>query len=210
MFLPESTFAIFCDGSTRRLVGGTRAMRDALEAVGLSALADLPANAVGGATAAAGGGAAGVAPGADWLLDEPTLGLDAASVTRFGSMLGAHRGSGGGCWPHPSAAAAAGSRRTGAGMSLFVTLLARELRLSLRHGSDTLAALLFFVLAAALFPLAIGPAPETLGRIAPGIVYVCALLAALLPLDRLFGADLEDGRSITCCSAACRRRQSRW
>jgi heme exporter protein B len=72
-------------------------------------------------------------------------------------------------------------------------LLARELRLSLRHGSDSLAALMFFLLAGSLFPLAIGPAPETLGRIAPGIVWVCALLAALLPLDRLFGADLEDG-----------------
>jgi heme exporter protein B len=78
-------------------------------------------------------------------------------------------------------------------MTTFLALLARELRLSVRHGSDTLAALLFFILAAALFPLAIGPAPETLGRIAPGIVWVCALLAALLPLDRLFGADLEDG-----------------
>jgi len=78
-------------------------------------------------------------------------------------------------------------------MNIFFALLARELRLSLRHGSDTLAALLFFIIAAALFPLAIGPAPETLGRIAPGIVWVCALLAALLPLDRLFGADLEDG-----------------
>ncbi len=78
-------------------------------------------------------------------------------------------------------------------MTIFLALLARELRLSLRHGSDTLAAMLFFVIAAALFPLAIGPAPETLGRIAPGIIWVCALLAALLPLDRLFGADLEDG-----------------
>jgi heme exporter protein B len=75
----------------------------------------------------------------------------------------------------------------------FAAILGRELRLSLRHGADTLAALLFFVLAAALFPLAIGPEPETLGRIAPGIVWVCALLAALLPLDRLFGADFEDG-----------------
>jgi heme exporter protein B len=72
-------------------------------------------------------------------------------------------------------------------------VLSRELLLSLRHGGDTLAALLFFVLAGSLFPLAIGPAPETLGRIAPGIIWVCALLAALLPLDRLFGADLEDG-----------------
>ncbi len=78
-------------------------------------------------------------------------------------------------------------------MIRFRAILGRELRLSLRHGADTLAALLFFVLTASLFPLAIGPAPETLGRIAPGIVWVCALLAALLPLDRLFGADLEDG-----------------
>jgi heme exporter protein B len=74
-----------------------------------------------------------------------------------------------------------------------MAIVARELRISVRHGADTLAAVLFFLVTAALFPLAIGPAPETLSRIAPGIVWVCALLAALLPLDRLFGADLEDG-----------------
>lgn len=78
-------------------------------------------------------------------------------------------------------------------MTRFAGLLRRELLLSLRHGSDTLATLLFFLLAASLFPLAIGPAPETLGRLAPGIIWVCALLAALLPLDRLFGADHDDG-----------------
>lgn len=72
-------------------------------------------------------------------------------------------------------------------------LLRRELLLSWRHGTDTLGTLLFFVLAAAMFPLAVGPAPEVLGRIAPGVIWVCALLAALLPLDRLFGADAEDG-----------------
>ncbi len=72
-------------------------------------------------------------------------------------------------------------------------LLERDLRLSLRHGADTLASALFFVLAASLFPLALGPSPELLRRMAPGIVWVCALLAALLPLDRLFGAELEDG-----------------
>ena len=75
----------------------------------------------------------------------------------------------------------------------FAALLSRELRLALRHGGDTAGALLFFFVAGALFPLGIGPAPETLSRIAPGIVWVCALLAALLPLDRLFGADFEDG-----------------
>ncbi len=78
-------------------------------------------------------------------------------------------------------------------MTIAFALLVRELRLSLRHGADTLAAVLFFVLTAALFPLAIGPAPEVLARLAPGIVWVGALLAALLPLDRLFGADHEDG-----------------
>lgn len=78
-------------------------------------------------------------------------------------------------------------------MTAAAALLARELRLSLRHGADTLAAVLFFVLVGALFPLAIGPAPQTLARLAPGIVWVGALLAALLPLDRLFGADFDDG-----------------
>ncbi len=78
-------------------------------------------------------------------------------------------------------------------MRAFGALLARELRLAARHGGDTFGALLFFFVAGALFPLAIGPAPEVLARLAPGIVWVCALLAALLPLDRLFGADFEDG-----------------
>lgn len=72
-------------------------------------------------------------------------------------------------------------------------LIARELQLSLRHASDSTAALLFFVIAATLFPFALGPGPDVLAAIAPGIVWVCALLAALLPLDRLFGADYEDG-----------------
>jgi len=75
----------------------------------------------------------------------------------------------------------------------LLALILRELRLAARHGGDTLGALLFFFVAATLFPLAIGPSPQTLARIAPGIIWVCALLAALLPLDRLFGADFEDG-----------------
>jgi heme exporter protein B len=78
-------------------------------------------------------------------------------------------------------------------MNILLALIGRELGLALRHGADTLAALLFFLVTASLFPLAIGPSPATLGRLAPGIVWVAALLAALLPLDRLFGADYEDG-----------------
>ncbi len=78
-------------------------------------------------------------------------------------------------------------------MKVWLALLGRELRLAARHGGDTLAAALFFVLAGSLFPLALGPGPELLARMAPGVVWVCALLAALLPLDRLFAADAEDG-----------------
>ena len=78
-------------------------------------------------------------------------------------------------------------------MTAFQALLARELRLALRHGGDTLGALLFFFVTGALFPLAIGPSPQILSTLTPGILWVCALLAALLPLDRLFGADLDDG-----------------
>ncbi len=75
----------------------------------------------------------------------------------------------------------------------MIRLIYRELRLSLRDAADTAAALLFFVIAATLFPFALGPGPEILAAIAAGIIWVCALLAALLPLDRLFGADFEDG-----------------
>jgi heme exporter protein B len=71
--------------------------------------------------------------------------------------------------------------------------VARELRLALRHPADTLAAVLFFVLVAALFPFGVGPEPQALSRLAPGTLLAAALLAALLPLDRLFGADAEDG-----------------
>ncbi len=79
-------------------------------------------------------------------------------------------------------------------MSAWLALLARELRLALRHPADTLAAVLFFVLVAALFPFGVGPAPETLARLAPGALLAAALLAALLPLDR--GGIEADGRLV--------------
>ena len=75
----------------------------------------------------------------------------------------------------------------------MIALLRRELLLAARHPADSLAALLFFLLVCALFPFGVGPAPETLARLAPGALLAAALLAALLPLDRLFGAEAEDG-----------------
>lgn len=75
----------------------------------------------------------------------------------------------------------------------FARLLRRDLILALRRRSDTLNPLLFFVLATTLFPLGIGPEPQRLAEVAPGVLWVAALLATLLSLDSLFRADHEDG-----------------
>jgi len=69
----------------------------------------------------------------------------------------------------------------------------RDLRLALRAGTDATVAVLFFVLTVTLFPMAVGPEPNTLARIAAGVIWVAALLASLLSLERLFAADHEDG-----------------
>src|SRR5919204_6248162 len=78
-------------------------------------------------------------------------------------------------------------------MAAFIGVLRRDLRLALRHGGDTALVLGFFVLAIVLFPLGVGPEPAILQRVGAGIVWVAALLAALLSLDRLFEADHRDG-----------------
>ena len=78
-------------------------------------------------------------------------------------------------------------------VSATLRLLARDLRLALRQSSDAATVVLFFVLTASLFPFAIGPEPGVLLRVAPGIIWVTALLAVLLSLERLFLADYEDG-----------------
>ena len=78
-------------------------------------------------------------------------------------------------------------------MAAFIGLFRRDLRLALRQGGDTGLVLGFFVLAVVLFPLGVGPEPAVLQRIGAGIVWVAALLAALLSLDRLYQADYQDG-----------------
>lgn len=78
-------------------------------------------------------------------------------------------------------------------MRRFRSLLMRDLRLALRAGTDATVAVLFFVLTVTLFPMAVGPEPNTLARIAAGVIWVAALLASLLSLERLFAADHEDG-----------------
>jgi heme exporter protein B len=78
-------------------------------------------------------------------------------------------------------------------MSPALALLDRDLRLALRRPADSVVAVAFFIIAAVLFPFGVGADPAVLARIAPGIIWVTALLATLLSLERLFLSDLEDG-----------------
>ena len=75
----------------------------------------------------------------------------------------------------------------------FVAVLGREVRLAFGQGNGALLVLGFFVIAACLFPFALGTDPALLARIGPAVLWAAALLATLLSLDRLFQADVEDG-----------------
>jgi heme exporter protein B len=73
------------------------------------------------------------------------------------------------------------------------TLVARDLRIVLRRPGDAATALLFFVIVASLFPLGVGAEPNLLRAVAPGVIWVAALLSSMLSLARLFAADHADG-----------------
>jgi len=76
---------------------------------------------------------------------------------------------------------------------MFAWLVWRDLILAWRRRADVLATLFFFIIVVSLFPLGIGPERETLKTIAPGVVWVAALLASMLSLGRIFGNDYQDG-----------------
>ncbi len=75
----------------------------------------------------------------------------------------------------------------------MTTIIRRELLIAFRRKADVLNPLWFFIIVITLFPLSIGPEPMLLARIAAGIVWVAALLSALLSLERLFRDDFSDG-----------------
>lgn len=78
-------------------------------------------------------------------------------------------------------------------LALFWVIFARDLRVGLRRWTDASNSALFFILVVTLFPLALSPKAEVLRTIAPGVLWIAALLATLLSLHLLFRADLEDG-----------------
>ena len=114
--------------------------------------------------------------------------------------------------PHPSHQSTHRSRRHGAthqppsshihrsraclqvgSMSGFTAVVKRDVTLAMRRKTEVITAIFFFVVVAALFPLGIGPEMTTLRLVAPGILWVGALLASMLSLGRLFAADYADG-----------------
>lgn len=78
-------------------------------------------------------------------------------------------------------------------MNALAAVVRRDLLVAMRRKAEVLAALFFFVIVASLFPLGIGPQPELLRRIAPGVLWVGALLATLLGLQRMYASDHADG-----------------
>ncbi|HIJ37261.1 MAG TPA: heme exporter protein CcmB [Rhodospirillaceae bacterium] len=78
-------------------------------------------------------------------------------------------------------------------MSRLSEIIRRDLRLALRQGSDSVMVVTFFVLTVVLFPFGLGPETNLLERTSAGVLWVTALLASMLSLDRLFLADYEDG-----------------
>lgn len=77
--------------------------------------------------------------------------------------------------------------------SAWRSMVARDLTLAMRRRADVLTTLFFFLIVVSLFPLGVSPEMETLRGIAPGVIWVAALLASMLSLGRLFSGDFQDG-----------------
>lgn len=78
-------------------------------------------------------------------------------------------------------------------LKTFVSILTRDLTLALRRRTDVLTVLFFFIIVVSLFPLGVGSEKALLRELGPGVVWVAALLASMLALERLFAADFDDG-----------------
>lgn len=135
-----------------------------------------------------------------WILDEPFTALDATAMETLTRRLEQHAGRGDAPSSPPTSRCGRWAVRC-APCASAATLEAGndacavgpELRLAWRSGAEILNPLWFFLIVITLFPFGVGAAPQLLAQIAPGVVWVAALLAALLVMDRLFRDDWQDG-----------------
>ena len=139
-----------------------------------------------------------------WLLDEPTAALDTAAQETLAGLMRTHLSEGGlviaathAPLPLPGATRAADradSPQGGGEMTrAFLALIARDLRLAARVGGSGALGLVFFLMIVTIVPFALGPDLNLLARIGPAVLWLAAVLATLIGLDRLFQADEEDG-----------------
>ncbi|CDG51310.1 Heme exporter protein B [Halomonas sp. A3H3] len=127
---------------------------------------------------------------------KPPLGTDACMVEEKGlhsSLHGASNSSSQSSETTQQVSAVPLREHNGGLMTAVKATLVRDLTLLLRRRGEVLNPLVFFALVITLFPIAISPDPELLAVIAPGLLWVAALLAALLSLDSLFRSDYDDG-----------------
>ena len=166
----------------------------ALCAMGLEELAEVPIRFLSTGQRRRAALARVIASGAPlWLLDEPVSGLDTVAPNAIGSGdRGASRRRRRGAGGDASAARPAGCGGSAAGMSGFAIIVLRDVRRAWA-GGGALLPVAFFLLVATLFPLAVGPDTALLARVGGGIIWTAALLAALLPVERLVGPDLAAG-----------------
>ena len=183
----------------RRLWGGDGSVADALDAVELDGLDDLPV-----ATLSAGQrrrvalARLLVADRPLWLLDEPATSLDAGGEAMLGRLIAGHLAGGGIviAATHRDLAGDAdddAGDRAGAMIGALAAIAGQTARLSLRSGGGAFIGLVFFLAVVAIMPFGIGPDMKLLSRIGPAILWIGALLATLLGLDRLFQDDRDDG-----------------
>src|SRR5574343_2055080 len=93
-------------------------------------------------------------------------------------------------------------------LKIILAVVGRDLKLAMRRQADIVSALFFFVIVVSLFPLGIGPEPDLLRKLAPGVLWVAALLATMLSLPRLFADDHRDGTREQLALAQRPRREA--
>ena len=131
-----------------------------------------------------------------WLLDEPTNALDTTGQSLFTGLMTDHIAHGGlivAATHAPLGLPARELRIRGRVVTALAAMVRRDIRIALRVGGGALIGVLFFLTVVVLMPFAVGPDLALLTRLGPAILWLGALLASLLTLDRLFMADHEDG-----------------